>query len=928
MVALMAVSFVIPLASTQTAYAIDGSWVDAATINIGGDNYIDVEVGDSMDYYLNGETECSSYINGFSDDFWDGGAGDTTARFNPRSRNPATGSCQNGAAETANLSNPENAGIYAHWVDQGTLRFVEGVIFPVIGNPLAGAMASAPLSGAILTRVEGRDNVFSPTEGECRSTISITNPGSGTTPGEGTLFLRYGDNCSEDEGFPVPIRIGSPENAGLPAGTGERPVGDVADGEDDSCETNSGVLGWIMCPLSGLLDGAVSWLDDTIQGQLLVERERYTNPGLFTAWKQVRNISYVILIPIMLIMVIGTALGFEVFSAYTIKRALPRMVIAVIFITLSWYICAFLIGFFNVLGTGILGIITSPFDETRTGLRGALELAGIVETGGSGLEDATSGLGLVGLIGVAGGAAILSGAVTLGIIMSTLFSAALVLLVVFFILVARQMFLLLLILAAPLAILAWIFPGNDKMWKLWWGSFWKLLMMFPLIMAIIGLGRVFASVIGSAAAVDNGNQIVTMLIIVAAYIIPYAAIPFTFKWVGGLFGNLAGMVNDRNRGLLDRSKKKRADIRERTRENAGNNRRFNPNGRLGKLNNMASWAADPVSNVKVGLGTTGGKQIMGEINQKQLEQTSKVAQLFSQAGLNDRAGKAIAGFESSTIQENIAAARARGETVEGMRAVRNINDLNHNAAIMRQFGDDNDKLGAEQISSAAVQGIVAGAWNNPDLQKADIQAAGYMSSASQGFAERDEIMTIANRAKQTNGGDTGFSSQMASQLSLAAYKGGRLDMKPGYGVLYDETAQTEVEVNGKKQTIVGSYRDGLETVDKQVELVKTLKQSDFMQAKPKSVKSLREGIKAIASSTATDQDSVFLKQAMEQNVLLGASTFSSTDPGSKAEWKKIAKELGLTDKLDAMDAAAAERRARSAGAGGGGSAAADAGDSE
>lgn len=693
--------------------------------------------------------------------------------------------------------------------------------------------------------------------------------------------------------------------------------------EDDTCETNSGVLGWILCPIVNILDSTVGWLDGVVQSQLIVDQRLYdpnTNDGLFRAWQQIRNIAYIILIPIMLVMVIGTALGFDFFSAYTIKRALPRMVIAVIFITLSWYICIFLVGFFNVLGTGVLGIITSPFDGGANGLRDALDIAGIVETGGGGAEDLASGTAAIGLAAAGIFAAFATGFVTTSILISLLGSAALVLGIAMLVLVARQMFILGFILAAPLAILAWIFPGNDKFWKIWWGSFSKLLMMFPLIMAIIALGRVFGAVIGQASIADSRNTLVTTIMVTGAYVIPFAAIPFAFKWVGGLFGTLAGMVNDRERGLLDRGRKKRTENRGVARENASNNRRWNPNGRMGKANNLAGWLASPVANTKVALGTTGGKTIMGEINQKQLEQTSKVAQMLSQAGLNDRAGRAMAGFGSTAVTEGIEAEEARtGIRIEGMRAVRNVKDLEHNAALMRRFGDDNDRLGAEQINSAAVQGIVAGAWSNPDLQKADIQAAGYMSSASQGFAERDEIALISNRSKKANGGDTGFAAQMASQLSLAAYKGGRLDMKPGYGIGYDETLTITLEDGS---TMVGGYQDGLVTVQKQIDLVKTLKQNDFMQAKPKSVKALKEGIKAIA--TSDNPDDRFLREAMEQNVLLGASQFSSTDPGSKAEWKKIAEELSLTPRLKAMDDAAAERRGRSAGSGpaaGGGAAA-------
>src|SRR5690606_29428974 len=135
-------------------------------------------------------------------------------------------------------------------------------------------------------------------------------------------------------------------------------------------------------------------------------------------------------------------------------------------------------------------------------------------------DGAAGGLGLV-----AGGAALyLGGALQIGIILSSLTTVALVLGMAFLILIARQMFIIAAVFLAPLAILAWIFPGNDKLWKLWWNMFSKLLMMFPLIMLLIGLGDIFAHLVGPMEVVG----IVKVIMILGAVCLPYAAIPFTF----------------------------------------------------------------------------------------------------------------------------------------------------------------------------------------------------------------------------------------------------------------------------------------------------------------------------------------------------------------------------------------------------------------
>ena len=113
-----------------------------------------------------------------------------------------------------------------------------------------------------------------------------------------------------------------------------------------------------------------------------------------------------------------------------------------------------------------------------------LKNAGIVADSGTG-DDGTNG-GNIAVLGagtlVAGGALFATGMISIGIIMSTFATAALILGAIFLLLVFRQMLVIGLVLVAPLAILSWIFPGNDKLWKLWWGSFSKLLLIFPLIM--------------------------------------------------------------------------------------------------------------------------------------------------------------------------------------------------------------------------------------------------------------------------------------------------------------------------------------------------------------------------------------------------------------------------------------------------------------
>lgn len=397
-------------------------------------------------------------------------------------------------------------------------------------------------------------------------------------PGQATRQTSAGQNTA--------IAIGNPD---LFAQQNPDASDASANGDDSSCES-IGVWAWAACPAISFLSGAINWMDSRIQGLLEVGEGRYTNPELRTAWVNFRNIAYIILIPIMLVMVIGTALGFDIFSAYTVKKALPRMAIAVVFITLSWHITTFLIGFFNVLGGGILGLMTSPFGidnnmslETLFGASSS-NVGDVASTAGSAAVQWTATLGAL-----AGLALVATTPGGLAILLLYLVPVIGFVLGAFLVLMMREIFVLAGVLLAPVAILSWIFPGNDGLWKLWWNTFSKLLMMFPLIMIVIGAGRIAAHMIDIS---DGGGvqSIINPLLKLTAYILPYMFIPFAFKFAGGVFANLAGMVNDREKGLFDRIRKTRSEKlgQWNERRKSGNWYQNAPENSLrGRINNRA-----------------------------------------------------------------------------------------------------------------------------------------------------------------------------------------------------------------------------------------------------------------------------------------------------------------------------------------------------
>ncbi len=299
-------------------------------------------------------------------------------------------------------------------------------------------------------------------------------------------------------------------------------------------------LKWFMCPLLHLAESAVRQLDNLITYMLTFPTSDYfdnSNNSLGNAWGSMRNLSLGLLVIAGLVMVISQAVSWGPFDAYTIKKVMPRLVFAVIFISISLPILRIMIEFSNVAGVGIRELIERLFDANFsngvTFNNGALTI-GTVAVGAAGLS-----LGFLGILSLMG-------------------TAILAVLIAFLVLTARQLLILMLVIVAPIAIACYILPNTERVWKMWWDFFWRALVAFPIISAFIATGHAFAKVASYSTTVPGSDSTLhdtlASLIAFAAYFGPYFALPFAFRLAGGAVGQIGGIVNDRSRGAFDRLK--------------------------------------------------------------------------------------------------------------------------------------------------------------------------------------------------------------------------------------------------------------------------------------------------------------------------------------------------------------------------------------
>jgi hypothetical protein len=490
---------------------------------------------------------------------------------------------------------------------------------------------------------------------------------------------------------------------GLTPGSTPAPT-DVLDNGSDSggdaaaedpeldCGTTKTKLDWIICPVVKIVNSAVEGLDNAIISLLEVDKnvvdETQPNSGqrYYTAWQSFRNISLGIVVIAALLMLIGQGLGFEILDAYTIKKVMPRLIVAIIGITLSWQIMKWFVIFTNDLGFGVRALIYEPFKALGSGV--------IIGGGSSVIITLLTAGGILAL--KIGGLATLGG------------TALLALFIAFMVLVVRQMVIVLLIMLAPIAIACYILPNTQSLWKLWHESFSKALLMFPIIMAFLATGRVFAQV-----ATGPGHTPVGDFVGFFAYILPYFLIPVTFRFAGGAVRTIGGFANDRSKGAFDRLKKRRGAILSRNMSDMKHFNYGNERTRFGRGVNTALGAvANPTSMIRGRRGVSARRHslqgVRGQQNWKENEvvQANQNDDIFLLSVANRELAQSKLDQDTrkrNTAIENLRTARASGNAADIDKYETELNSAQAGVDARQKGMDSANQLPMHMRNSRATQ---------------------------------------------------------------------------------------------------------------------------------------------------------------------------------------------------------------------------------
>lgn len=304
-------------------------------------------------------------------------------------------------------------------------------------------------------------------------------------------------------------------------------------------------VGWIICPITNFLADGMDVIFNILTGFLEVRPvQTGQNNSLFRAWSYMRSFANVAFVIAFLVIIYSQITNLGI-SSYGIKKMLPRLIIAAILVNLSYLFCSIAVDISNILGYSI--------QEVFIGMRNSL-----VGDEVKSLSDLTSWRSISAF--VLSGGAVTAGLATfiisnswagaIFLLLPALVTGVLAVLVALIILAGRQALITVLIVIAPLAFVAYLLPNTEKWFEKWKSTFMTMMILFPAFSVVFG-----GSQLAAAAIIQNADSIMTVILAMIIQVAPLFITPLLINLSGSILGKLAGIVDNPNRGVIDRTRK-------------------------------------------------------------------------------------------------------------------------------------------------------------------------------------------------------------------------------------------------------------------------------------------------------------------------------------------------------------------------------------
>lgn len=313
------------------------------------------------------------------------------------------------------------------------------------------------------------------------------------------------------------------------------------------CYEGSGALGWIICPVLEAVGTATEWMyDHAIEPLLQIRADKLFSgtDGIYVGWSTFRNFSNVLFAIAFAVIILAQVTGIGI-SNYNIKKILPRFVVVVVLVNISYILCQLAVDISNILGFSIREL----FD--RLPVSDEFQV-----TGGQMMKVILNGLGLAAGVGVG-----VSTALSSVVVVSTLkyfmvplvlaFIGCLLSVLFFFIAMSvRQTGVVILVVLAPVAIVCYALPNTKSLFDKWRKLFTALLMVYPICGLLMGGGNYVSALLLSAIpGSQEGMGTLYTITALLVSILPFFLIPSLVKGSMAMMGNLGMKISNFGNGI-------------------------------------------------------------------------------------------------------------------------------------------------------------------------------------------------------------------------------------------------------------------------------------------------------------------------------------------------------------------------------------------
>ncbi|GEM_PF-5779550 len=330
-----------------------------------------------------------------------------------------------------------------------------------------------------------------------------------------------------------------------------------SDEPEPKCTDNSGGWSWFACAATKEISEQVGNIYTYVTGFLNLDPTVFKKEsGLYDAWNTARTIANGVLVILLLIIILSQISGIGI-DNYGIKKMLPRIVIGVLLINLSFILFRAAVDLANIFGSAITNIFASvtkgitatppPSDLFRD--KPGREL---FEGGASILVAIAGFFSIIGFLK--------SGQSIVVLALSAIIIVAIAVLMMFLIFILRQALIIVLSTTAPIALLFYLVPAGNATFRKWTKLVSGLLIAYPLCSLVVSGGdfaaKIIVTVMGGAKEINSGifaglgfNPLV-YVIAIAANVAPMFFLP---KMIINSTGKLGAMVQGAARRLTSRA---------------------------------------------------------------------------------------------------------------------------------------------------------------------------------------------------------------------------------------------------------------------------------------------------------------------------------------------------------------------------------------